>query len=345
MKIKSVVAFLKTLPHRESGNGSNIMVRCPFCGDSKKNRDSTHFSIKVDVQEGSPLLYQCFQPSYRCGAKGVLTSSVLQKLGCRNMNTLLDLSKYNKSIHIVKDKFHEKRNRQYTLVNPLTSQNIKKAEYVNSRLGVNLTPSEMKALKIQLSLFEFLETNYIRKLSYPIDVCEVLDKATVGFVSAYDDYLICRDITKRQITGRRYTMYRTSGDTSPDDMKLYIIPAKIDIMSPKATVIHLAEGTFSILGAYLHTGMQEKGRNNIYIANCGTGYRNSIEHIAKQYGFCNMQIHIYSDNDVPIKEYEKLHKIISSVYDIESFKIHYNTLKEDFGYPSSQIKIKTCTIR
>lgn len=345
MKIDSVVAFLKTIPHSESSSGRNIMVRCPFCGDSAKHSDSKHLSIKVDVEKGTPMLYQCFQPSYRCGAKGVVTTTLLQKLGCTKMQPLIDLSSYNRTINVVKDKFNVKVAREYTLVNTLTQANIMKAEYINNRLGINFTPSEMKKLKIQLSLLEFLNMNGIKRRFFSKDRCDLIDSCTVGFVSAYDDYLICRDVTKKLRTGSRYTMYNASGNPSANDMKLYIIPTTIDLMSSKSTTLHIAEGPFSILGAYLHCDMEDEGRNNIFIANCGTGYRNSIEHIVKQYGFCKLRINIYSDSEVPMKEYEKLYQILSNRYDVRKFQVHYNTKKEDFGYPAKFIDMKTCTIK
>lgn len=344
MKIESVYAFLKSLPHNESGDGKQLMIRCPFCGDSTKHTDSKHFSIKIDVERREPMLYKCFRADYLCGAKGILDTKTLQLLGCTDMQTLLDLAEHNSHISKTMDRFNVKQNRSYTITNVNSGRNYAKAEYINDRLGINFSPEDLKEFKIQLSLWEFLRINYIRKLSFSRNKCDMIDDCTIGFMSAYDDYIIFRDITDGKMK-TRYTMYRTSGTPDPNDTKLYVIPTEIDLMDPRSANLNIAEGPFSILGAYLHTDIGKDRRNNIFAANCGTGYRSTIEHLTKQYGFLKVRIHIWSDSEVPIKTYQKLYEILKDRLDIRAFEVHYNKLAEDFGHAEKGIEIETATLK
>lgn len=344
MKIDTVYAFLKSIPHQESGDRKQIMIRCPFCGDSVKHADSKHFSIKVDVEPGEPMLYKCFRADYLCGAKGILDTKTLQLLGCMDMHTLLDLAEHNARISKTIDRFHPKRMRSYVISNVNTEQNREKAEYINRRLGVEFTPADLKAFKIQLSLWDFLRINGIQKLAFSENKCDKIDACTVGFISAYSDYIIFRDITGGEMK-TRYTMYRTSGKADENDRKLYVIPTEIDLMDSRSANLNLAEGPFSILGAYLHSDIGKDRRNNIFAANCGTGYRNTIEHLTKQYGFLKVRIHIWSDSEVPLKTYHKLYQILKDRLDIRTFQVHYNKLAEDFGHAARDIKVETSTIK
>lgn len=343
MVLTSVLGFLQSIPNEMSTDGTNIRVRCPFCGDSIKNPNSKHFSIKAVVDEDEPMLYHCFQPSYRCGAQGILTPDVLQKLGCMDMKTLMELSQYNMRLpkHIRGNKNQLfKVARQYEIVNRINAINQKKMDYINHRLGITLDQPMMRQLKIQLSINDYLKLNDIQKRTMSQKTIDVLNRCTIGFVSAYSDYLILRDVTADQITGRRYTMYRNDGTMDPNDMKLYVIPTELDLLSPEPLDLHIAEGTFSILGAYLNCKQGRDHRNQIFAANCGTGYFKTIDHIAKQYGMLSMCIHIWSDSEVPVKTYKKLLETVDSRIDIRSFTVYYNSKAEDFGHAKSDIKVE-----
>lgn len=344
MKLQRVNAFLRSIPrYRESGDGSQVTVKCPFCGDSNKS-DHGHLSIKVDVGTGEPMWYQCFRAD--CGAKGVLTPKVLDMLGCRDPETLIELDNYNKTVNVKSDKgFVSKRSRSYQIVNVIRSDNQTKLEYLNQRLGVKFTPDLLRQFKIQLSLYSFLEINFIHSLPFTKHRCDLLDEYAICFLSMYEDYMICRDITKDLLTGFRYTIYRSSGKPRPDDMKLYSIPTELDLLDPNPAEINVAEGTFSVIGAYLHCdGVGKSARNNIWLANCGSEYEKTIMHVVKQYGLVDVIIHIWSDSEIGIEKYEKLYNRIHKRTRIHGMYVHYNTKKEDFGYPAEDIKVYTLQI-
>lgn len=344
MRLPLVYEFLRSLPvARESGDGNQIQVKCPFCGDSKKSDDHGHLSIKIEVEPNEPLLYQCFRAE--CQQKGILKTSTLQMLGCTDMATLLELSAHNNGINGYIDKdFVTKQAKDYTLVNLNEPYNLEKLEYINNRLGTNLETGDLRNYKIQLGLYEFLRINSIRQRSFNKKMCDMLDENCIGFMSMYNDYLICRDCTPNMVTGRRYHMYRTSGKPNPTDTKLYCIPTEIDLLDPNPACINVAEGTFSILGAHLHTKIGRDYRNSIWAANCGGGYLNTILHLTKQYGLLDAVIHIWSDSEVRLKKYEDLYRDIKDRMNVVDFLVHYNRSAEDFGHAKRDIKVETISI-
>ena len=345
MVLNLVHDFLASLPaYNESSDGVNCTIRCPFCGDSTKSQDHGHFSIKLNVDPKEPMWYQCFRAS--CGAKGILNTHVLQMLGCTDMNVLRQLSAYNNGIDKNFDKpFIVRKNKGYELVNLETPINDTKLKYLNGRLGTEFEASELRNFKVQLGLYEFLRINSIQKLAFPKEFCDKIEANCIGFMSMYSDYLIFRDCSKNLVTGRRYHMYRAAGKPTPGDTKLYTIPTEIDILDPDPADINIAEGTFSILGAYLHTNIGRDHKNSIWCANCGTGYLNTIMHLAKQYGLLDMSIHIWSDSEIPVSKYEKLLSDIDKHIGVMDFKIHYNSKAEDFGHPKKMIKVDTVTLK
>lgn len=344
MKLPLLTAALEELPHDYSGDGANCTVRCPFCGDSDSDHDKKHLSIKLDVEKGEPIVYQCWLA--KCDAKGILKTSDLQLLGITDLDVISELSAYNRSINKNFDRlFITRTSKDYTPVNLASEYNFDKLAYVNDRLGTNLTFPDLREYKIQLSLYDMLNINNIKRLAFPKNRCDLLDECCIGFISIYSDYLICRDITRKLKTGNRYTNYRISGKSNPEDMKLYSIPREIDLMDPRAAVINVAEGPFSILGAYLNTELGRERPNSVWLANCGSDFTNSILHVCRQYGLLKVRINIWSDSEVKIGKYTKLLKALNNRLDIRQFTVYYNTAAEDFGHAKKDIKIETVTLK
>ena len=342
MKLEKVCDFLKTQP-RYRDSGDNILIQCFICGDSKNKEKAGNMSIKVNVSPGEPLYYHCFRSECQCS--GFLKTEDLQTMGCNDTEVLMELAAWNKEVNPrLEKKFYVKENHGYQFVNLAISDNLEKLNYINNRLGTNLEFQDLKNFKIQLGLYEFLRINYITKLAFSQERCNLLDEYTIGFLSMYGDYLICRDITKRIITGNRYTTYRIRGSPKEDDMKIYAIPGEIDILDPAPVDINIAEGTFSILGAYLNTNIRKKQKNSIWLANCGSGYKTTLLHTSKQYGLLDINLHIWSDSEIKVEKYEKLIKEAKAHMNINSATVYYNSIAEDFGYSKNQIQVEQVSL-
>ena len=342
MRLERVVAFLESLPDATSSGGDNMQVRCPFCGGSTKDVHS--LSIKIEVGKREPMVYRCFRMS--CGESGILNTETLQLMGCSDVETLLELSRHNAGIGPrIETPFSERRDRGYAVVNLPVVHNSRKLEYVRRRLGVNLSYHQLGELKIQLGLMEMLRINEIRRLSVSPARARLLDENCVGFVSMFSDYLICRDITPDLVTGNRYYGYRLSGTADPTDLKIYSIPRTIDIMDPRSAVINVAEGPFSILGAYLNTDLGAERPNNLWLANCGSEYRGTIIRVCKQYGLLRCRINIWSDSEVKVGKYRRLLESLDNRLDIRRFRVYYNASADDFGHPRNEIKPESISLK
>lgn len=343
-KLTLLKEALMELPHDLSSDEKQISIRCPICGDSETNINAKHFSIKIDPDPGEPVLCRCWRAS--CGYTGYLKTSDLGMLGIVDMNVLSELSAYNRTISKNMDKvFVSRIPKEYEAINLHSENNDKKLEYINERLGLNLQVTDLRLYKIQLGLYDMLGINSISRLAFPRKVCDLLDQYCIGFISIYHDYLICRDITSNIVTGKRYTNYRISGKPDPTDMKLYSIPREIDIMSPKSTELNIAEGPFSILGAYLNTDYGNERPNSIWLANCGSEYLNTILHICRQYGLLKLRINIWSDSEIKIGKYEKLYRALQDKADIRKFTVLYNSKAEDFGHAAKDIRIEEVSLK
>lgn len=337
MKLPLLYQALCDRPHDISGNGDNIAIRCPFCGDSKNHPNEKHLSIRINVGQNEPVLYQCFRAS--CGVHGYLKTSDLTTFGITDMDVLMELSAHNRSINKKMDSIYKPReNRGFVVANPSTYLTRPKLEFLEKRLGKKFTQDDLVKYKIQLNLYDMLRINGIHQLAFNQNYCDVLNDACIGFVSIYEDYLILRDVTPELKTGKRYTNYRVRGTPDPNDTKIYAIPGEIDLMDPHSAVINVAEGPFSILGAYLNTDLGRNKKNHIWLANCGSAYRNTILGTCYQYGLLKVQINIWSDSEIPIGKYDSLLRSIKDHIDIRSFTVYYNDAAEDFGHQKRDIK-------
>jgi hypothetical protein len=341
--LELVRSFLETIPNfQPSSDGTQALCDCFACG-GYTDRSGGCLSIKIEPEPGEPMFYKCFRAS--CGVSGILTPKILEQMGCSDVETLMEMETYNKSCHIKSDKrFIVKHQRKYAMVNLNNETNRKKLKYINNRLGVDFSTSDLRDYKIQLSLYDFLDINGIKKLAFKPGYCDILNQWTIGFLSMYSDYIICRDISSDQRTGKRYTQYRASGTPAKTDMKLYCIPGEIDLLSPEPADINIAEGAFSILGAYLHTDLGRDHRNNIWLANCGSEFKNTLTHVVKQFGLLDVNLHIWSDSEIKVSKYEKLIESLSDRMHFNSVLVHYNTKAEDFGHAAKDIKVSTIEI-
>lgn len=321
---------------RPSGDGLWLRVNCPWCGHQD-------LSIRVEPDEGAPLSYSCF--SATCAKRGRLTTDILREWGCIDQDTLTELARYNATVNPYLEKsFVVREKRDYRLVNLPRGNAMTKLRYIQDRLGVPLTLEQLKDFKIQLSILDLLRLNDIREIAASNSILKSIDLNCIGFVSIFDDYLICRNIAAKK-GEMRYYNYRISGRKGEkNDLKIYCLPTEIDLMDPRAANINVAEGVFSLLGAYFHTDIGRDRRNNIFVANCGTMASGTVLRICKQYGLTKVRLNFFSDSEIPVSTYEKLAKELRSHLDIRSLVVWY-CQADDFGHTKKDIgKIRSVDI-
>lgn len=330
---------LLQIPLAKPVSFDQIALRCAFCGDSRKDPTKTRFYIKINPNNDEPILYNCFN----CGVSGILTPSVLRTFDINelDMNSKLisfnktSVKKINKQLGIYDNIFDFKVS---TPAN--TKLNHIKKEYINNRLGLNLSFREMMALKIIFGLDEFLTQNKITEVTLNKNRLLALNEDYVGFLSIRNEFIIYRDITNsHKLRYDKYSILKNIDNTR----KFYSIPVNIDVMSSEPIQINLAEGAFDILGVYFHVLNQNK-HNNIYAAVSGSAYTAVIKYFIQLGIFGdNVTVNIYSDSDKSPDYYKKLKSELGIWF--KDIKLYYNELGKDFGVPKDKISVINKKIR
>ena len=152
----SVLKILKRNFPELKRSGSEYVVRCRFCGDSK-NKASAHFYINIGDENTIPL-YHCF----KCERSGILTPAILRELiGDSNITKedIIDLTEISKSISTkvnlsrIRSGYNKLiRNTTWVLPTDNVSFLKEKLDYINSRLGLKLSIQEAQNLKIVFSI-------------------------------------------------------------------------------------------------------------------------------------------------------------------------------------------------
>lgn len=337
--IKSIVPTAKPA----SGN-TEIVVRCPFCGDSK-NKNHAHFYISVPINQNDLSFYQC----KKCLAHGVVDDNLLRKIGCADSNILVGVARRNAEI------FKQPRYKSLKSIDiyPLKNKYIRedknntyKLNYINSRIGSNFTYQDILDLKIFLNLYDVLNSNRLELTRHKM-VCDNLDNYFIGFISYDNSYCGLRKVTDKQLhpsVNKRYINYNLVKKID-DEKNYYVIPTQIDMLNIEPVKIHIAEGQFDILSIYYNINKCNKFQN-IYIAAGGKSYTQVLEFILSEIGIINYEIHFYPDKDITDDYFQ--YNVINKIQILPSnIYIHRNTFinEKDFGVPMNRIKMHTKEIR
>jgi len=321
---------------------SYIYMRCIFCGDSAADRNAASLNIKVPDKDNPRWLYNCFRSG--CSSHGYITSEFLRLLDYNNHETNVYLKRINKSSK-KNVRFNEKRKRYIVnFPNPNTKLSIAKLNYINKRLGTNISLNELNSLKIHTALKELYEYNEIKPPVKKQLFYSKLSDYGLAFISVYNDYLIVRNVTKNREINRYTIVDIEEDDTVLDKFKFYTIPFKLNLLSSAPAVINMAEGAFDILSIYynLDIDRDKKYDNQIFLSVSGSSYKKVLIHFIRQYGLVDCIINIFSDKDINIDTYKKLNKEIKKYTNYLEMTIYYNKMdnEKDFGVPLANIKLQ-----
>lgn len=337
--IRSIYPNLKV-----ASGGREIVIRCPFCGDSKNLRHS-HFYISVPQTQDELSLYHC----KLCPNHGIVDDDLLRKIGCADSNILIDVMKHNSEVLSLPKYRSLKRINIYPLKWDLIRQedtNQDKLNYINSRIGSNFNFGDLVRLKIFLNLYDIININKL-ELTRHQNICNDLDKHFIGFISYDNSYCNLRKVTTNELypsINKRYIIYNLINKFN-DAKNFYVIPSKVDILNPSPVKIHIAEGPFDILSIFYNLNNQNDYQN-IYIACGGKSYIQALEFILNETGLINYEIHYYPDKDVTDNDvyYNIIRKINILPCDIYIHRNSFNGEK-DFGVPRNRIVDTSTVIR
>lgn len=325
---------LKSTPGVHETSNGQLVTRCFICGDSKKNQNKKRLGIKVDVTNPSePVLYHCFN----CNAAGLFTPEMLTQLGIENRELSTSLRKLNNTaLHDTGSKVNRYKNtREIDIQYPKLYKNdrtLSKIRYLYDRVG-KIPIEEFSQLKIVVNLDDFLRVNGIPPTNRFTDI---ISTNYIGFLSVNNEFIIFRDITGKQ--KMRYIKYNIF-DVKDNSNSFYAMKTSVDAIGTEPIHLCIAEGIFDIISVrynILHGDI----KNHILMASCNSSFTNPLKYfIRKGLVGSNIFIDCYQDNDTKLNFKKIKSEFTPFICDSRNFKVYYNTLHKDFGYPESEIII------
>lgn len=336
LDIKKIVEDkINQLPvHEWNSAHSNVVTRCCFCNDSR-NRLHGHFSIKIDKNSDSIMLYRCF----KCSETGILTSEIMENLGAAlSMDDAKALDNLNRPNN--KSTYGRQKPLNYkvpVIINPVDDQI--KIDYLNRRLGLEFTPEMIQDSKIILSIMNFFKAN---KINIPEHInpklIKIIEEKYVGFLSANNNKITFRRVCNNANLNRYIKLSIDPYNTSANNFYSVVNP-QVDLLYTDPIHIHIAEGTFDILSIKYNLE-HDPSQKHLFFAACGYNFGTIIKWLIFMGVNTDMILHIYSDNDK--LDYENM-KVINNPLNncwIDKAFIHRNTFdhEKDFGVPKDRIK-------
>lgn len=308
-----------------------IMLRCPFCGDSVKHHDSTHFGVFMNLNDNKPIGFNCL----RCGIGGILDQRTLRLLGSYDKEINNAVCSYNTTSLKTRgeSKLYDKSKVKLAIPKVIVNdRSLRKHEYIEKRLGLKLDMQELADKKVIYNFANLLKDNNIKHINCSGEFAYKLQNEYVGFLSARNEYINFRN-TKSE--GLRWYIYNVMGRLD-NTRKFYFMPNKIDIFSKNTIIINICEGAFDALGIYYHI-FDKEDTNMFYVAACGAGFISVLKYILSMGVTCNVDINIFSDSDRPPKFYKKLKTEIAPW--VNNITLYYNTKSKDYGVTKNEISL------
>lgn len=330
-----LISHIKPFARSASG-GRVITCRCFYCPDSDTPSHS-HFYISIPDGK-SPSLFYC----QKCHAKGMVTPSKLLEWGIYDGDLALELNIYNKRVLSLPENWKYKNSFIYRLMNDRirdVPMSYTKLNYVNQRLGTNLSFSNILRLKMVLNLGDVIDRNRLQFTRDP-RIVHQLDESFVGFMSHDNAFvnlrylnLIPEDELHESIR-KRYINYNLVGKYE-NTCRFYNIPSEFDLDDPRPLRLHFAEGPFDAVSICLN--VRKSLDRDIYIAVGGSGYKGVIRYFILLLKLPNLEIHVYPDNDMGRDEVLDIFDYLEPLR--MDFYIHRNVYpgEKDFGVPGDRI--------
>lgn len=270
-------------------NGAEYVTRCPYCGDSTHTLNTGHLYMMIDVDNNSKIPYYC----QKCPHSGVVDLELLELLGCIDeeiKNGITQLNKYGKS-KISQDK--ENQFLYFERQMPETQRYPNKLKYVEKRLGIPITNADVNRMKVITSLYDFLLLNEIKESPFKSNMCMILERDYIGFLSAGNSHILFRDLTeKHEYPWIKYPIE----EECRKNRVMYSISDNVDVFGKDTITVNLCEGVMDALGIHYH--LMGDNENVMNIAVGGRNYNTTIKHLIS-IGVIgsNVKVNLYIDND------------------------------------------------
>ena len=168
-------------------------IRCPFCGDSTKDKTHAHLYIN----NTPPFKFYC----QRCSTTGIFNMEMLNALNAfsKDISNYLNASmvNYKKKINIKYGNtyynYFKNVNKEIYIPKEFTNLEKEKVLYFENRMGFKLNTEDFKRYKIILDIEKYLELNKINIDSdRKKDLIHKLNLSSVGFLLNDGNTITCR---------------------------------------------------------------------------------------------------------------------------------------------------------
>lgn len=334
---RELIELFQTLPVWSTNSlRTQYVTRCPYCGDSQKHFDHGHLSFYINPDDDTkPMMYRCL----RCDESGLVTDGVLNDIGLVTDRAISQkLRTYNRSM-VSRNPYVNKVSDNNFSIPVFSKSQIhqKKLDYINERLGINVTYETAASLNIILDIFEFMKFNQIQAIpNISYKRLQFINYNYIGFLTSNKNIIVNRCMYDDP-SMRRYDNI-TIDPNNFSTNKYYNLPAQIDLFYTHPINICITEGIFDILSIAHNCTLPNYGQNLFYSGR-GFAYASVLKYLIYN-GICtDLNVHIYSDND----KSDFAHKKYLSQPDIwpwiDHITIHRNRSEgqKDFGVPKLQI--------
>lgn len=336
-KIKLIELLKERDIFTEQPSPIEIRTRCPYCGDSTKNRRTGHFYIRINPNDNLPIVYNCF----KCPAGGIIDYETLDLLGVGGTDIKSNIIYLNNtsdklssaSSYEAEDKFFE-----YKLPNPREVNGFK-IDYIERRLGLFFTDEQLSEMKVITSLKEFMKLNNIKELTCKKNIAQMLERQFIGFISNNNSHILFRNLDN---SGEIRWYKHAITEEARGQKIFYSMSSSVDLYSDEDITINLSEGVMDAISIAYNLN-NESGNNVLNVAVCGKFYKNMVRRLLTM-GFIggNIIFNIYADNDgKDDTSIEFLRKELKQFVPlVKEINVYYNQLSKDCGVPKNQILLQ-----
>lgn len=319
-----------------ASGGKEIQCRCFYCPDSTDFSSDGHMYISIPQGEDEISFHNCF----KCHNSGMVTNQKLMQWGIFDADLAVMITHHNAEA-LRNPNFAVKYNQGiFNLNNFYVTQDdlsLKKLQYVNNRLGLNLSYEQILADKIVLNLNDLLKSNHINTLTRHENIVSQLDSSFLGFISYDNAFINMRNLVSPGVVyktiDKRYINYSVFGKED-NTCKFYVNPTQLNIADPTPIKLHIAEGPFDALS--IKYNLRRDFNQTVYAAVTGSGYKGLIRYFIVMLKLMNLEIHLYADADI------ERHTIVDLANFLSAYKypfyLHRNLIGKDMGVRIDQIK-------
>jgi hypothetical protein len=317
---------------------SEMSIRCPFCGDSKKDPRDMHLYIKMKPDNDGIARFP-FNCKLCPEKRRMFNQQDIKTFDIQNQD-LLNYLQYNlknqgNTISLTRSNYIAPTLKSYAL----ESNVQQKQQYLFDRLGSKDICINPFKYKIILDLVSFFKSNHLEPNYDYQNVKQMLRNLhnhCIGFLSFDNSLINFREIDGK--IGQRYTQYKIYSEKQLKDdattSGFYAIPGKINSMGNNLTLV-MAEGSFDILRVYVDYFQNKDTQNTMLVSvSNANGYAPCITKFL-EYGVMFDTIHIYGDDDVKIDTYKKY---VKPIVPDAKILLHTNELYKDFGDKTKPLK-------